>query len=314
MSQVSGLEKKAPENNAISVERIKEMREKRLKKHDSAGVLLHWFNAACWLFLVATGLATISNPAYALVPIEWTRLMRAVFGGTSGVIFWHVAVGLLWASVLGVHILAGWKSLTLPFLKNNFLLDRDDVMWLIIRARRIFGQDIKLPPQGPFNAGQKMFGIMVTGGSIVILLSGLALAFRSYMPGTAWVAWALPVHLFAVGVVCAGLCVHIYMGGVFPEEKQAFFSIFTGEVNELYAYSHHRKWYDEIKKEEDAWEERLRKKLGESSTQPPLNTEHDNMENSTLGVSVRSDGPPAIDGAASVECVENLKRGGEKNV
>ena len=157
MSQSTVSEKKARANDALTVERIMEMRERRLKKHDSASVLLHWFNAACWLFLVATGLATISNPAYALVPIEWTRLMRAVFGGTSGVIFWHVAVGLLWAGVLAVHILAGWKSLTLPFLKNNFLMDRDDVMWLILRTRRILGQDIKLPPQGPYKRRSKNF-------------------------------------------------------------------------------------------------------------------------------------------------------------
>jgi formate dehydrogenase subunit gamma len=292
MTRDCAPEKTAFEDERLTVDQIKEMRWKRLKKHDSASVLLHWFNAACWLFLVATGLATIGNPAYAIVPIEWTRLMRAVFGGTNGVIYWHVAVGLLWAGVLAVHILAGWKSLTLPFLKNNFLLDRDDLMWLVNRAKRILGKKTKLPPQGPYNAGQKIFGILVTAGSIAILLSGLALTFRPYMPGTTWVAWALPVHLFAVGSVCAGLCIHIYMGGVFPEEKQAFFSMFTGEVNELYAYSHHKKWYDEVKIEEADWEERLRERLGDSATQAPSNTEDSEMENTTLGESALSDEAP----------------------
>lgn len=244
----------------LSVEEIKELRHRRLKKHDSSGVLLHWFNAACWLFLVATGLATVNNPAYAIVPIEWTRLMRAVFGGTAGLLFWHAAVGLLWFGVLMVHIIFGWKTMTLYFLKNNFLLDRDDVMWLVCRFQRIIGKEGSLPPQGPFNAGQKLFGMTVTLGSITILLSGLVMIFRPWMPDTAWVAWALPIHLFAVGSVCAGLCIHIYMGGVFPEEKQAFFSIFTGEVNELYAFHHHKKWYDEIKKEEALWETRLRER------------------------------------------------------
>ncbi|MBT3349986.1 MAG: cytochrome B6 [Nitrospinaceae bacterium] len=298
MSQATLSKKMTTPEHQLSVEQIKEMREKRIKKHDSASVLLHWFNAACWLFLVATGLATISNPAYAIVPIEWTRLMRTVFGGSSGVIFWHVAIGLLWVGVLSVHILAGWRSLTLPFLKNNFLMDRDDVMWLINRAKRILGKDVKLPPQGPYNAGQKIFGIVVTGGSIVILLSGLALTFRSYLPETAWVAWALPVHLFAVGAVCAGLCVHIYMGGVFPEEKQAFFSMFTGEVNELYAYRHHKKWYDEIKEEEAAWEERLRIRLGETTPQAHLNTGDEKMENSALGESDLSEKDP-VNGEAA---------------
>jgi formate dehydrogenase subunit gamma len=278
MRQEAGVEPETLGEEILSIERIKAMQQRRIKKHDSAGVLLHWFNAACWLFLVATGLATVNNPAYAIVPLEWTRLMRSVFGGTSSLIFWHAAVGLLWAGVLLVHIVFGWRTLTVPFLKNNFWMDRDDVLWLIRRAQRILGKNVKLPPQGPYNAGQKIFGIIVTFGSMTILLSGLALAFRSYMPGTAWVAWALPVHLFAVGVVCAGLCIHIYMGGVFPEEKQAFFSIFTGEVNELYAYLHHRKWYDEVKKEEAEWEERLREKRSETHVQVSEELEEPDLE------------------------------------
>ena len=48
--------------------------------------------------------------------------------------------------------------------------------------------------------------------------------------------------------------VHVYMGAVFPEEKPAFFSMITGTVNELFAYSHHFKWWREMKLEEREWE------------------------------------------------------------
>jgi formate dehydrogenase subunit gamma len=47
--------------------------------------------------------------------------------------------------------------------------------------------------------------------------------------------------------VVSGLLVHVYMGAVFPEEKPAFFSMITGHVDELYAYSHHFKWWREEK-------------------------------------------------------------------
>lgn len=305
MSQAPVVETKEQAEEVLSVEQIKAMRERRIKKHDSAGVLLHWFNAVCWLLLVATGLATVSNPAYAIVPIEWTRLMRVVFGGTSGLIFWHAAVGLLWAGVLMVHIVFGWRSLTVPFLKNNFWLDRDDVMWLVFRAQRILGKDVKLPPQGPFNAGQKIFGIIVTLGSIVILLSGLVLVFRPYVPDTAWVAWALPVHLFAVGAVCTGLCIHIYMGGVFPEEKQAFFSIFTGEVNELYAYSHHRKWYTEVKKEEAEWEKKLRDRYERTNNRKANELVRHEEQEKADGQSFRAGISPAADENAEEKAEED---------
>ena len=48
--------------------------------------------------------------------------------------------------------------------------------------------------------------------------------------------------------------IHVYMGAVFPEEKPAFFSMITGTVNELFAYTHHFKWWREMKLEEGAWE------------------------------------------------------------
>jgi hypothetical protein len=46
------------------------------------------------------------------------------------------------------------------------------------------------------------------------------------------------------------------MGAVFPEEKSAFFSMITGTVDELYAYSHHFKWWREVKVAQSEWEQR----------------------------------------------------------
>jgi len=63
------------------------------------------------------------------------------------------------------------------------------------------------------------------------------------------------LHFAAVGAVVSGLMVHVYMGAVFPEEKSAFFSMVTGTVDELYAYSHHFKWWREVKIAQRAWEE-----------------------------------------------------------
>ena len=65
--------------------------------------------------------------------------------------------------------------------------------------------------------------------------------------------WAVVLHFAAVGVVVAGLIIHVYMGTVFPEEKPAFFSMITGNVNELHVYRHHFKWWREMKLAEREW-------------------------------------------------------------
>ena len=85
----------------------------------------------------------------------------------------------------------------------------------------------------------------------VVMLTGVVMAFRLFCPSV--VGWAVVLHFASVGVVVAGLMIHVYMGAVFPEEKPAFFSMITGNVNELLAYSHHFKWWREVKLAEREW-------------------------------------------------------------
>ena len=50
----------------------------------------------------------------------------------------------------------------------------------------------------------------------------------------------------------------VYMAAFFPEEKSAFFSMFNGDVDALYARLHHKKWYDEKVKEKREYEMKVR--------------------------------------------------------
>ncbi|MEJ2710357.1 MAG: hypothetical protein P8074_22290 [Anaerolineales bacterium] len=64
-----------------------------------------------------------------------------------------------------------------------------------------------------------------------------------------------------MGAIVAGLIIHVYMGAVFPEEKEAFFSMFSGKVSAWYARAHHEKWYWQKVKEEMAWEDQVEREL-----------------------------------------------------
>jgi len=49
-------------------------------------------------------------------------------------------------------------------LRNEIALDWDDVRWLVVRTLGIVGLSTEpLPPQGSYNAGQKLFGLVVSG-------------------------------------------------------------------------------------------------------------------------------------------------------
>ncbi len=72
----------------------------------------------------------------------------------------------------------------------------------------------------------------------------------------------------SVFAIVAGLMIHVYMGAVFPEEKEAFFSMFSGKVSAWYARAHHEKWYIEKLKEEAYWEDEVEAQVAEATAVP----------------------------------------------
>lgn len=238
----------------LTGEQAEAMEHRTLKKHHLAIILLHWFNAFIWLIELATGLALMASPDYHLAPDWYIPMVQGVFGSRGGMMRVHLALGSLWIGVFLAYGLFGHRTyLAREVLRREIGIDRDDLAWLRIRVLRILGRTREdLPPQGVYNAGQKLFALLVYAMLPLIMLSGAVMGLG--LGGPAMVGWAVALHFCVVGAVVAGLIVHVYMGAVFPEEKPAFFSMITGSVNELFAYSHHFKWWREMKLEERTWE------------------------------------------------------------
>lgn len=237
----------------------KRLREKQIKKHNLANILTHWFNVAGWLMLLPTGLAIISSPRLGIVPVLWQETLRNLFGGTANLVKFHYTIGIIWMVVLTFNILVGFRRYFVPFAYQRMLLDKDDIEWLKVKPLQMLGlaKDRPMPPQDAYNAGQKIYSYLVILGSLTIGATGLIMTLHRWVPWRWLVQWSLPVHFGAVGAVVAGLIIHVYMGAVFPEEKEAFFSMFTGKVSALYARMHHEKWYWHVMEQEMEWEERV---------------------------------------------------------
>jgi formate dehydrogenase subunit gamma len=240
----------------LRAEQASALLQLRIKKHHVAIMLLHWFNAFVWLFELVTGLALIVSPYFRVAPQWYVSIVEGVFGSRANMLAFHVAVGIVWILVFAAYGIFGFRTyLGAEVLRKEIALDRDDLRWLVVRTLRILGKsDEPLPPQGSYNAGQKLFAFVIYAMLPIVMLTGLVMAFQLFSPAA--VAWAMVLHFGAVGVVVSGLMVHVYMGAVFPEEKPAFFSMITGTVDELYAYSHHFKWWREAKLAQREWEAR----------------------------------------------------------
>ena len=244
----------------LTIEQAEAMAQRQIKKHHVAIVLLHWFNATSWLLELATGAGLIVSPYYRFAPMWYLQMMEGMFGSRANMLRFHIAVGLTWITVFLVYATFGFRNyLRVEVLQHEMGLDADDLCWLKVRTMLLLGRTTEpLPPQGVYNAGQKLFALLVYTMVPVIMLTGLTMTFHWF--GTSVVAWAMVLHFFAVGMVVSGLMIHVYMGAVFPEEKPAFYSMITGVVDELYAYRHHFKWWRTVKLQEQLWREELRPK------------------------------------------------------
>lgn len=242
----------------IPVTERRRLRAKMYKKHNLANILTHWFNVAMWLMLLPTGIAIISSPRLGLSPEWWQEMFRNLFGSSANLIRFHYTLGLLWIFVLSFNILLGFRRYFVPFAAQRLLLDKDDIEWLKIKPLQMLGffQDKELPPQDAYNAGQKAYMYIVILGTLGIMASGVVMTFNTIFPPILKQI-AQPIHWVSVFAIVAGLMIHVYMGAVFPEEKEAFFSMFSGKVSAWYARAHHEKWYNEKLKEEMEWEDEI---------------------------------------------------------
>jgi len=241
----------------LTVEQAETMAQQQIKKHHVAVVLLHWFNAIVWLFELTTGAALLVNPAYRVAPEWYLTMMAEIFGGRANLLRFHIATGLTWTVVFLVYAIFGWRHyLHAEVLRKEIGLDKDDFNWLRIRTLLLINRTKEhLPPQGAYNAGQKMYALLVYTMVPLIMITGLIMTF--HLIATQAVAWAMVLHFLAAGMVVSGLMIHVYMGAVFPEEKPAFYSMITGMVDELYAYRHHFKWWHEVRMQQQEWEHEL---------------------------------------------------------
>ncbi len=243
----------------LTFEEREELKKKKLKKHDIATIYLHWFNALVWFVELVTGSALIISKYYRFTPEFWQKIWLEIFGSRGNMLKFHIMVGVTWIIVLLIYGIFGYRNYLLGYIKNMLILTKDDIEWVIKRGQLILGKKVTLPPQGIYNGGQKLYAWDVAVGTILIAITGLVMAF--HLGGAGTVRWAIAIHFLGVGMVVMGLFVHIYMAAFMPEERQSFFSMFTGYVNELYAYEHHFKWWQEMVKEREKWLESYKKEI-----------------------------------------------------
>ncbi len=185
---------------------------------------LHWLLAVTFLTMMATGLI-LYLPVFAQLAAN-RPLWKGIHLGAA-IAFW---VGLILLLPFGRHELRATARQIDRF-------DRDDGRWLAWAVTRRGSE----PPQGRFNAGQKLNTAIVAGLIVVFTVSGVLMylqetdaAFR----GTS----AIRAHDWATWLAVPLVAGHLYLALVNPSTRHSLRGMVLGTVRRDWAARHHAKW------------------------------------------------------------------------
>lgn len=215
------------------------MQERSIVRYSKSSRVFHWLHALAFVLLALTGLVRFldHNPSEALAHI-------GVLHRAAAVLF--VALPLLYYFF--------WPKRVTEFVKNIFKCSKSDWQWLKSAPSYYFGgSEVKMPPQGQINPGQRSWEVTIALTGIVFVITGILLWFFKFLIPIDIYQWALFIHAIAFIVVFIFFLLHIYLGVLHPRFKESFRSMIDGRISSQYAKQHYLKWFRAVnsKTEED---------------------------------------------------------------
>lgn len=218
--------------------------------------MLHWSNALSFLALAFTGFSL--HISFLLQ--AWNAVLTPLpplFGQPVTLIDIHIIVAIFFVTGPVFWTLTGDRRALGEDARAIVHLDADDLAWLARPA----GLDAAAPPppQGRFNAGQKLnavatvlafAGFVVTG--IVIALwptSAIGKASPVHAPYFLW-HWALVLHMGLALASVALLAGHVYLAALNPGTRHSLHGMVFGRVRRAWAREHHPKWVAAVEEQE----------------------------------------------------------------
>ena len=209
--------------------------EEQLERYPKQVRILHWVTAVTWIALFITGLFLFVPP-----------FGGAAVGGWSGLLHRIAAVVVVgWAIV---YFLMNMKT-ALEGITEAFKWGKEDIKWAMAAPYYyFFGQEEKMPPQGHMNTGQKIWWLTVLAAGALMVITGALMWFFKGMISNDAFLWVSTFHAIGMAVLLPFSILHVYLSVIHPKMRGIFWSMWGGMVSAKYAESHHKKWYDEIKK------------------------------------------------------------------
>ena len=193
-------------------------------RFDAVERTLHWLLAITFLLMMASGLV-LYLPSLATLAAD--RVLWKTIHLSSAVVFWAGLIALIPGNSHRLRMTA----------REIDRFDDDDGRWLRWAVARSGVE----PPQGRFNAGQKLNTAIVAGLMVVFTLNG-TLMYLQERDASFRGSSAILVHDWATWIAVPLVLGHLYLAMLHPATRHSLRGITLGTVRRDWANRHHSKW------------------------------------------------------------------------
>lgn len=197
---------------------------------------LHWTHAISFLLLLLSG-CFLYFPALS----ELAGNLRIAHLTILNI---HVALGAFYIGGPLPWWLLGDRGALRRDLRELDVWDDDDLDFL--RSPLYVVADKPAPPQGRFNAGQKINTILLGASAIGFGITGLIMwqSNRHIFPQWA-IQGSVNMHDILTILTTALIIGHIYLAALHPTTRRGLPGMFSGRVDRAWARHHHPKWVEQ---------------------------------------------------------------------
>jgi cytochrome b subunit of formate dehydrogenase len=224
----------------------------RIHRFSALERVLHWVIAATGIICLLSGIGWYAGSFQFLLTLFGGGEAARWIHGLAGILMTACAVvlfGVIWARHMFRFIPEDWQWLKISggYLRRHTRPAAEG--HALAEALPEVEEDV--PPQGFFNGGQKLWGILALALSIVFLVSGLAIwspelwrDFLGLQPLSVPLMRVSYVLHDAAFIIFAPMVIfHIYLSTILnPGTLEA---MTKGDVTRLWALHHHPLWYEE---------------------------------------------------------------------
>lgn len=205
-----------------------------VKRYYRADMLMHWVVAIGFVFALISGFVIFFKGTSALLVTEAGYVIRIIH---------RIGAVMFILSPLIYFILSKRRFGFLEAFKWN----KSDFGWLKAAPKHYFVGG-KLPAQGKYNTGQKLYYLFAVLFGVLLAVSGIVLWFGFFSETVGLIM--IFVHDVSAVILTLFFFLHVYLTVFHPHERVSFNAMATGYMDRKYAKNNHELWYNEVIEQE----------------------------------------------------------------